>query len=87
MSSVQPIAPCSKFALVTPSDTALLSYNGIPRRTKALYVGTAGNLAVKNDLGNAITLTAVPAGSVLPLAVTVVMSTNTTASTIVALYD
>jgi hypothetical protein len=54
---------------------------------RALYVGTTGNVAIVacNDTA-AVTLTAVPAGTVLPIFVSKVMSTGTTASNIVAFY-
>ena len=69
---------------VTPSDTVPLS----PSPSRWLYVGGAGNLAVKleGDTANAVTLTAVPVGALLPLSAVYVMATNTTATLIVALY-
>lgn len=65
---------------VTKSDSTTLA--GV----RALYVGGAGDVAVM-PLGStvAVTLVGVPAGSVLPIRVTKVMSTNTTATSIVAL--
>jgi hypothetical protein len=52
-----------------------------------VYVGTAGNVALM-AVGDsaAVTFTAVPAGTILPIRIKRVMSTNTTASTIVAIY-
>lgn len=71
---------------VTPSDTTdlALGSRGYPR---CLYVGVTGNVAVI-ALGDdsAVTLSNVPVGW-FPIAVKKVMSTNTTASSIVALYD
>lgn len=64
---------------VTPSDATIIP---IPR---ALYVGTTGDLAVTMADGQVVTFTAVPVG-IFPIQVTQVRSTNTTASTIVALY-
>lgn len=76
----------ARVRLVTPSDTTdlQLDSSGYPR---ALYVGTTGNVAVV-AVGDtaAVTFTAVPVGW-FPVAVKKVMSTNTTASTIVALYE
>jgi len=80
------IDPSFQFEAVTASDTALISSNGSPQRTKALYIGTTGNVAVKNDAGTSVTFVGVPAGAILPVAVQYVMSTNTTASDIVALF-
>ena len=65
---------------VTPSDSTVLPC------TRALYVGTTGNLAVvMADDENTITFSNVPVG-IFPVQVIKVMSTNTTASNIVALW-
>ena len=67
-------------AAVTPSDSTVLPV------TRALYIGTTGNVAVvMADDENTVTFSNVPVG-ILPIQVTKVMSTNTTASTIVALW-
>lgn len=60
----------------TPSDTAFVNYVG-------LYVGTTGNVNVQCNAGTSVLFTAVPAGTIIPLRVIRVMSTSTTASTIV----
>ncbi len=64
---------------VTPSDSTELS------NVRALYVGVAGDLAVvmKNG-GAAVTFKNAPIGT-LPIRVTKVMATNTTATNILAL--
>lgn len=55
--------------------------------TRAVWVGGAGNLAVQfADMNSAITLTGVAAGTLLPISVTKIMSTNTTATSITALW-
>lgn len=55
--------------------------------TRAVWVGGAGNLAVVfADQDAAVTLTGVVAGTLLPIAVTKIMNTNTTATAIVALW-
>lgn len=65
---------------VTPSDSTVLA------AVRALYVGVTGNVAVQTaGSSTAVTLIAVPAGAILPIRVTKVMSTNTTATSIVAL--
>ena len=75
-------APANSFSAVTPSDTADL--NGYCR---GLYVGTAGNVALIGQPGSStITFVGVQSGTVLPIRASRVMSTNTTASNIVALY-
>lgn len=66
---------------VTKSDTTVLPV------TRALYIGGAGDVAVVHaDGGAAVTYSAMAAGQIYPLQVTKVMSTNTTATNIVALY-
>ena len=65
---------------VTPSDSTILPC------TRALYVGTTGNIAVvMADDENTITFSNVPVG-ILPIQVIKVMSTNTTASNVIALW-
>lgn len=73
--------PAASAAAVTPHDT-----NDLASETRMLYVGGAG--AVKVDLvdTDAVTFAAVPAGTVLPIRVTRVYSTGTTATSIVALW-
>lgn len=68
-------------AAVTPSDSTIL------KPTRALWVGGAGDVAITmaGD-GSVLTLVGVPAGSILPVQATKVMSTNTSATNIVALY-
>jgi hypothetical protein len=65
---------------ITPSNTTVL------RPTRGIYVGTGGNIAVQMALGNTVTLVGVLGGSILPIQVVKVLSTNTTASNMVALY-
>ena len=73
--------PARSVAAVTPSDSTDIG----PAR--GLYVGGAGDVAIIAK-GNtaAETLRGVRAGDILPIRVTKVMSTNTTATAIVALY-
>jgi hypothetical protein len=65
-------------AAVTPSNSTII--NG-----KAIYVGGAGNVAVTTNAGTVVTFTAPPVGSIIPIAFTKVMATNTTATLLVAL--
>jgi hypothetical protein len=60
---------------ITPHDTNT-------QRAAALFVGGAGNVAVTTEDGTTLTFTGVQAGSVLPVKVTKVLSTGTTATTI-----
>jgi hypothetical protein len=72
-------APAGYGVAVTPSDSTVLPM------TRALYVGTAGNVRV-DDINDTVTYTNVQAGSILPVQVSRVRATGTTASNIVALY-
>lgn len=65
---------------VTTSDTTNIN------PTRGLYIGGAGNVVVDMALGTTITFTGVQAGTVLPIQVTRIYATNTTATSIVALY-
>lgn len=51
----------------------------------ALYIGEAGNVAVTMAYGGDVTFMAVPAGTVLPVSVTAVLDTGTTAGDIIAM--
>jgi hypothetical protein len=61
---------------VTASDSTQARYVG-------LYVGTGGNVAVTTGLGAALTFSNVPAGAIIPMVITQVKATGTTASNIV----
>lgn len=71
--------PAYRLVAITPSDSTVLT--GV----RALWVGGAGNLALvaAGDSGT-VTVSAVPAGTLLPIAVTKVMAA-TTATLIVGL--
>lgn len=71
----------SSFAAVTASDTTRIN-------CRCLYIGGAGNVALSIDgTTAAVMITGVPAGTFLPIELNQgrVMSTNTTATSIVAL--
>lgn len=76
-------SPSDDFVEVTPSDTV-----DFPQRklTKAIYVGTTGNVSAVRPDGVAVLFTAVPAGSILPIRCRRINATGTTASTIDALF-
>jgi len=78
---VYPDAPSSDAAVVAPSDATPLTFV-----TKALFVGGAGNVAVIMQGGAAVTFTGVLAGQILPIRVSQVKATGTTATNIVALW-
>jgi hypothetical protein len=70
------------FVPVTPDDT-----NGLSYATRALYVGTTGNLNVtaSDNPDENISFINVAAGTTLHISVSKVSNTDTTASNIVAL--
>jgi hypothetical protein len=67
--------------LVTPGASALTD-----GPTRAVYVGQAGNLNVTMLGGTTVLFTGVPAGTTLPIQVTHILSSTTTADKIVALF-
>lgn len=73
------IAPYRKGVAVTPSDVTVIP------KTRAVYVGGAGNIAVRMD-GTTTLFSGVLAGTILPFEVDQVMATDTTATLITALY-
>lgn len=73
-------APATDGVAVTPSDSTVLT------TTRAVFVGGAGNLSVVMSSGTTLVLTGVTAGTLLPIRVTKVKSTNTTATNIAALW-
>lgn len=73
--------PAGRLAAVTPSDSTVLS--GV----RALWIGGAGNVAIRaGGMTAAVTLVGATAGQIIPIRANVVMSTNTTATNIVAMY-
>lgn len=61
---------------VTPGDTTPVNFVGF-------YVGVSGDVAVQSAEGTTITFVAVAAGQIIPLRVVRIMSTGTTATSIV----
>lgn len=74
-------SPAENALAVTPDDTA-----AIAQASRALYVGQGGDLAVEMLGGESVVLGNVPAGALLPLRVTRVRATGTTAARIIALW-
>lgn len=73
--------PYTEAAAVTPHDT-----NELTHVTRALWVGSAGALAVEMANGEDVIFGAVPAGSLIPVRVKKVLDTGTDADDIVALW-
>lgn len=77
-----PAAPCDEAVAVTKSDTVAIALANV----RYLYVGGTGDVSVQMALtGSAILFSAVPAGTLLPIRITRVNNTNTSASLMVAL--
>jgi hypothetical protein len=72
--------PASSGFAIVPDDTLLL-----PETTRALFVGSGGSLAVEMVSGVALTFEAVADGALLPVRVSRVLATGTTAGAIVGL--
>tara|TARA_R100001463_G_scaffold55105_1_gene106437 strand:+ start:425 stop:691 length:267 start_codon:yes stop_codon:yes gene_type:complete len=80
----------SRASVVTPSDTvdipSVSDSNGRGNNGCVLYVGIGGDLRVLTAGGDDVVFTGFPDGGFLPVNVVRVFTTNTTASSIVALW-
>jgi hypothetical protein len=72
--------PAVDWFAITPSDTADMA-----RTPRAIYVGGAGNVAVRSREGNDVTFTAPPVGTVLHIAPVRVLVTGTSATLLIGL--
>lgn len=72
--------PASHGFAITPHDT-----NPLAETTRALYVGGAGAVSVVLASGASLSFASVSPGTVLPVRVTKVMATGTTATDILGL--
>lgn len=79
-SSIAGLSPARHATAVTPDNTTKLATN-----SRALYIGTGGDVTVLMVEGATVTFTAVPSGTTLPICIQRVNSTGTTATNIVAL--
>ena len=78
-------APPSKAYAVSPNDTVVVG-DSDDWEPRALYIGTGGDLTVIMARDTApVLLKNVPSGSLLPMRVSIVKVTGTTAADIVAL--
>jgi len=77
--STGPDSCAVNFIAITPANTDLV------QPCRALYVGGAGNLRISDTGGGSVLFSNVPAGTILPVMVTRVSSTDTTATNIVGL--
>ena len=69
-------------AVVVPSDTADLAF-----ASKGVWVGGAGDLVVTMMGGEKVKFTAVPAGTLLPICVSRIWSTSTTATLVLVIWE
>lgn len=70
--------PIADFAVVTPTDGLVLP------RFRALWVGGAGNVAIRTLRGTTVTISGVVAGTLIPVYGDIVLATGTTATLILA---
>lgn len=88
MSTVKDLTTATRAFAVTKSDTAAIAGpQTADNYPVALYVGGGGNVAVTCGEDAAVTFVGVPAGGYIFCSPRLVMSTNTTATSIVALYN
>ena len=73
-------SPADGAEAVTKSDATDLTYI-----TRGLYVGGTGDVKVVMQSGDQVTFSAVPAGTILPIRCSRVLSTGTTATLMIAL--
>jgi len=76
-----PTSPARSASLVVPNDTGDLA-----QVSRALYIGQSGALSVEMVDGEIVTFEGVPAGSMLPIRVSKVRATDTTAAAILSLW-
>ena len=72
--------PATNAVLITPNDST-----DLVAVTRAVYVGTGGNMKVTMQDSGTVLFTGIPTGTTLPIRVSRIWSTTTTASTIIAL--
>jgi len=74
--------PATHAFAITPHDT-----NQLATVTRAIYVGAGGDITlILRDDTVAVTLVAVPTGTILPMQVRLVKSQGTSAATLIGLY-
>ncbi len=73
--------PAGNLAAVTKSDTTVFDI-----ASRGIWVGGAGDIAVKTTDGQTVTIVGVVAGTLLPIRVTQVLETGTSATNIVRMW-
>ena len=74
------VSPAAGGYAIVPHDS-----HAVPEVTRAVYVGSGGNLVVELAWGATLTFANLPSGALLPIRVNRVL-TATTASSLVGLY-
>lgn len=74
-------SPAANAFEVTPHDT-----NELASVTRAIYVGTTGNVRLVTINNETVTFVDVPAGNIIPIRAFRILSTGTTADDIVGMY-
>jgi hypothetical protein len=74
------LSPYVGGALITKSDTTVIE------TTRAIWVGGVGDMKVTMQDGSVVVFTAIAAGTLLPIRVTIVWSAGTSATLMYALY-
>ncbi len=74
-------APAQDAAPIIPSDTT-----DLPQASRAIYVGAAGDLSVRLVGGSEVTFIGTVAGAIYPIRAERVMSTGTSAASLIALW-
>lgn len=74
--------PATNAVLITPSDSV-----DLVNVSRAVYVGTGGNMKVTMADSGTVLFTGVPSGTTLPIRVSRIHATTTTASTILNLFQ
>ena len=77
--------PAANAIAVVASDTIDIP-TGTVSAARALYIGGAGDVALVTENGDSVTFVGLLAGTILPVRCTRVDSTNTTATSIVAIW-
>lgn len=74
-------SPCDNAAAVTPSDSADLAYI-----SRAIWVGGAGAINVVLAGGQTVLFAGIAAGTLLPLRITRVLASSTSATSLVVIW-
>ena len=80
-SGIETLVPGQGAFAIVKSDVTVFQFP-----TRLIYVGTTGDVAVTMVDGSTVVFVACPAGMLLPIVATQVLSTGTSASNLVGIY-